>query len=272
MFYAYQGIHLIATYKIPFIALISEMTFDGASAFAMSSKYRIATEKTIFATAEATFGYFNDCGASFYLPRLDKNFGIYLGMTGEKVFGFDVKKTGIASHFVELKNLRDLENALSNCEGCDDVENVLDEFSFIPKSSGSKLDENLERINKSFSGLTVEQVIEYLNLDGSEWAQKALKILNKNSPTSVKVCHHLLNLGRYMSLEDCCRMEYRMISNFNESIDFREGRRANKDMEPKWNPATIKEVTDKQLSRFFDPLAEKDELQFENDRNSQDYD
>lgn len=267
---SYRSFHLIATYKIPYIALISGVT--GSSVLSMSAKYRVATEKTIFSTREAQLGFFNSSGASFFLSRLNDNVGIYMGLTGARIKGQDVKNVGLASHFVETKNLRQLERNLSNCENENEVENILEEFSFQPTTRDPSLDENLARIKKCFGGLTVEQIVDNLKSDESEWAGERLQMLQKMSPTSLKVCHRLMNLGRHMSLEDCAKLEWRLGVHFSSAVDLQEGYRArfvDRDMKPIWNPPVIEEVTDYNLSRFFGPLADEDELTFEIKRSTE---
>lgn len=269
---AYRGFHLIGTYNIPYIAMISGWTFGGASMFTMSGQYRVATEKTVFAMPEAQFGFFNNSGASFFLPRLDKNIGIYMGLTGSKMASYDVKKIGIATHFVESKNLRELERKLVNCENSNDVENILDEFSYTPPSRETKLDENLETIENCFAGLTVEQIIDNLKRDGSDFALTTIDLLRKMSPTSLKVCYRNLSLGRYISLEDCAKMEFRIAAHFSAKSDLQEGCRAmliDKDFKPKWKPSSIEEVSDGDIARFFRPLPDGDELTFEFKRSSE---
>lgn len=46
------------------------------------SPFRIATEKSVFGMAEVAIGSFADAGANFILPRMDRNIGIYLSLTG----------------------------------------------------------------------------------------------------------------------------------------------------------------------------------------------
>lgn len=262
--HAYRGFHLIATYKVPFIAFLDGL----GSVLSMSAKYRVATEKTVFATPEAQFGFFNDSGASFFLSRLNFNFGIYMGLTGAKVEGFDMKKVGLASHFVESKYVRDLEQTLINCESHEKVESVLEDFSFTPKTLETKLDENLEEIRKSFSGLTVEQIFDNLRTQGSDWSKDTIETLGRMSPTSLKVCHRHLNLGRHMSLEDCSRMEWRLSAHFATKSDF-QTMTIKRDLKPNWIPERIEDVTDYHLSRFFGPLCDGDELTFEIKRSTE---
>lgn len=270
----YRGSHLIANHKIPYIAMMSGLAVGRASMFSMSAKYRVSTEKTVFCSPETRIGFFNNSGSSYFLPRLNKNVGIYLGLTGVKLMGFDVKKVGLTTHHIEGSvRVRDLEETLINCEDQEDVERVLDEFSTQPHSLETKLDENVETIENCFGGLTVEQIIENLSADGSEFAMKTIKTLRKMSPTSLKVCHRLLNLGRHMSLKDCLRMEWRLCVHFaTSSRDLQEGYRANfvdKDMKPQWNPKTIEEVKDFDIAKYFGPMLDDDELTFDTKRSSE---
>jgi enoyl-CoA hydratase/carnithine racemase len=51
------------------------------------NKNRIATEHSIFAMPETTIGFFCDVGGSYFLSRLPNYFGMYLGLTGERLTG-----------------------------------------------------------------------------------------------------------------------------------------------------------------------------------------
>ena len=68
----------------------SVSTVGGGVGLSISAPFRIATERTVFAMPETLIGYFPDVGASYFLPRLDGEIGLYLGMTGDRVKGRDV--------------------------------------------------------------------------------------------------------------------------------------------------------------------------------------
>ena len=269
-----RSFHLLATYEIPSIALMSG--FTSSNAF-MSAKYRVSTEKSSFQTKGPQFGFFTDSGSSFYLPRLERNFGIFMGLTGSLVTGYDVKKFGLSTHFVESKSVRDLEEILVNCENDLDIESVLDEFSSTPTNIESKMNEKLEKIETCFAGLTVEQILENLKYDGGDWATETTKILRQVSPISLKVCHRLLSLGRHMSLEDCAKLEWRLAVQFALRSDLHETclmdveglDMTGSSNKPAWNFETIEEVTEHHLSRFFGPLPDGDQLKFEMKRSTE---
>lgn len=58
-------------------------------------------------------------------------------------------------------------------------------------------------------------------------------------------------------------MEYRLTQRFMNDHDFHEGCRAiliDKDRNPKWNPATLEEVSDEIVEKYFSPLPHNEDL------------
>ena len=84
--------HLIGTYSIPYVAFISGITMGGGVGISVHGKYRVATEKTLFAMPETAIGLYPDVGGSHFLPRLRGKLGMYLGLTGQRLKGKIVKK------------------------------------------------------------------------------------------------------------------------------------------------------------------------------------
>lgn len=262
---------LIANYKKPFVALVDGLAMGGAAIYAISPKYRVATERTTFAMPETAIGYFNDAGASFFLSRLENNFGIYMGLTGARVRGFDMKKVGLATHYIESHKLNEVEKQLKSCKHKSEVENVLNKYASDPSSSVTELDSIMPKINECFGGVTVEEIYENLQRDGSDWAKSTLKTLNKMSPTSLKVAQRSISLGKNMTLRECLRLENRLVINYIIKSEMREGVRAlliDKDFKPNWDPKTIHEVTEKIASRFFEPSPYDEEIIFESKAQS----
>lgn len=263
--YALRSFELVHTYKIPYIALMNGITYGGSAGYGIAPKnYRVVTEKTSFAMPETTIGFFNDNGASYFLSRLKRNVGFYISLASARVNGGDIKKVGLADFFVLNERLDELEKSLIECKNQDDIEKTLKKFSSEPATS--EIDKILNEIDKCFDGDSVEEIIDNLHLDGSDWAMKTVNILNKFSPTSLKVCHRELELGKKLSLHDCLKMEYRMALHHAAGSDLHEGARAllvDKDNKPNYNLKTLHDVTEKDVERFFKPLANGDELTFE---------
>ncbi|CAH1107331.1 unnamed protein product [Psylliodes chrysocephalus] len=120
---------LIGSYKIPYIAIIDGIVMGGGVGLSVHGKYRVATERTLFAMPETQIGFFPDVGGSYFLSRLTGKLGLYLALTGQRLKGPDVLKAGIATHLVDSNRLKDLEEAMLNCSNESDVQETLNKFS-----------------------------------------------------------------------------------------------------------------------------------------------
>ncbi|KAK9878938.1 hypothetical protein WA026_003759 [Henosepilachna vigintioctopunctata] len=258
--YAMNGI--IGNYKIPYIALIDGIVMGGGVGLSVHGKYRVATEKSLFAMPETQIGLFPDVGGSYFLPRLEGKLGIYLALTGERLKGVDLVKAKIATHYTPSEQLPELEESLLKCVNSADIENTLNKYNtlddkpFILKS-------NIDKINFCFNSATVEEILNKLEKDGSSWAQKTLETLHKMSPTSLKVTLKILQDGSKLSLMEALKVEYRVAAGCLSHHDFYEGVRAlliDKDQKPKWNPSKITDVTDDIVNSHFAKLPEDQEL------------
>lgn len=78
---------MIANLKIPWVSLIDGIVMGGGVGYSIHGKYRIATERTVFAMPETKIGAHPDIGAMYFLPRLQGYLGYYLGLTGSKIYG-----------------------------------------------------------------------------------------------------------------------------------------------------------------------------------------
>lgn len=92
--------------------------------------------------------------------------------------GADVLHAGIATHYCESKQIAELEQALINLEDVNTIEDVLSEF--CPKiDSKFSLAEHLDQINECFDASTVEEILEKLEKDGTDWAMQTIKVSRK---------------------------------------------------------------------------------------------
>ncbi|KAL7193860.1 hypothetical protein ACSBR2_025489 [Camellia fascicularis] len=87
---------------------------------------------TVFAMPETSIGLFPDVGASHFLSRLPGFFGEYLGLTGARLDGIEMLTCGLATHFVNSKDLDSLEIAL-NAAGYSDTLDIMTISKIINK-------------------------------------------------------------------------------------------------------------------------------------------
>lgn len=260
--------HKIATMKKPFIALVNGISMGGGVGLSIHGKYRVATEKTLFAMPETGIGLFPDVGGGHALPRMSGQLGIYLALTGFRLKGRDVLHAGYATHFVESTKIADLENTLLELTNPSPaaVEEVINQYHQqceLDKDKPFVLKPHQEQIDRLFAADTMEEICEALQKDGSEWATKQLETLMKMSPTSMKITLRQLREGAKLDIEDVLKMEYRMSQGCIRGKDFYEGVRAvliDKDGKPQWNPSKIEEVTPEIVEEHFRPVENDLEL------------
>ncbi|XP_071777769.2 3-hydroxyisobutyryl-CoA hydrolase, mitochondrial [Centroberyx gerrardi] len=258
--------NVIGNYKKPYIALIDGITMGGGVGLSVHGRFRVATEKTLFAMPETAIGLFPDVGGGYFLPRLQGKLGLFLALTGFRLKGRDVQRAGVASHFVESQKIPALEKELVvlKSPSAEDVSRVLDSYQNQSSLDAQKpfvLEEHRADIDRLFSSSSVEGILQNLKTDGSPFAKKQAEILSRMSPTSLKITYKQLQAGASMSLQDVLVMEYRLSQACVRGCDFYEGVRAllvDKDQSPKWNPSSLEEVSDQSVEECFSSLGEKD--------------
>ncbi|KAK5921326.1 hypothetical protein CgunFtcFv8_025041 [Champsocephalus gunnari] len=258
--------HAIGTCRKPYIALIGGITMGGGVGLSVHGRFRVATEKTLFAMPETAIGLFPDVGGGYFLPRLQGQLGLFLALTGFRLKGRDVQRAGVATHFVESEKILELEKELVDLKSpsAEDVSRVLDSYQNQSALGADKpfvLEQHMSDIDRLFSSSSVEGIVQNLKADGSEFANTQAKMLSRMSPTSLKITYRQLQAGAALSLQDVLVMEYRLSQACMRGCDFYEGVRSvliDKDQNPKWNPSTLEEVSEESVEQCFSSLGEKD--------------
>jgi enoyl-CoA hydratase/carnithine racemase len=240
----------IASYPKPYVALIDGITMGGGVGVSIHGRYRVATERTLWAMPETGIGMMTDVGTSYALPRLDGKLGLFLALTGARLDGPECRYANIATHFTHAARLGELKAMLA-----DGVEPqiALDQIAEPPHQA--RLAQNRDAIDTLFAGENVEGILAALEADGGEWAAKEAATLKRMSPTALKVVFEGLRRGaEATSVAEALRTEYRVVAHMKATHDFYEGVRAqliDKDRSPKWQPATLAEVSTADVAAHF---------------------
>jgi enoyl-CoA hydratase len=255
----YRMNHLMYTYTKPGIVFMDGITMGGGVGITCPAKYRIATERTVFSMPETGIGLFPDVGGGRYLSRLPGRMAQYLGLTGARLDGAECFAARLATHYIPSDRLEDVKEQI--CMHPEGVLAILDTASETPPEP--KIFERLEDINRLFASDRLEDVMQALEADKSEWAQKQHSIMKTKSPLSCKITLRLLMVSPHISdFADEMRLEFGIVHRLFRQHDFIEGVRAlllDKDNAPQWNPATPEGVTDALLNDIFRPLGSQRE-------------
>jgi len=252
--------HLIHFYPKPYIALMDGVVMGGGMGIAQGGPdcgLRIVTERTKMAMPEVNIGLFPDVGGSHFLSHAPGQLGNYLGLTGLTVGAADALYVGLADVFVPGAELAGLNQIIETTAG-KELPAAIRAFAarFAGQEGASELQAQRAVIDAHFGAASVAAVMASLERDESPFAQKALKAMRLRSPLMMCVTRELLARGAAMDVADCLRMERNLVRRNFEHGEVLEGVRAlviDKDNAPKWNPATLEEVTAEMVERFFEP-------------------
>ncbi len=251
----------IRKFPKPYIALVDGIVMGGGVGVSFHGSHRIAGNGIAFAMPEVGIGFFPDVGASYFLSRLPHHMGLYLGLTGSRMKTADCVALGLATHYVPSDQFADLETAL--CE--EDIATAIERHA-QPAETAPYL-AYASYVERAFAGLTLQDVFSELNQmqneggDTGAWAAKTLATLEAKSPTSLAIAFHQIRMGIGKDMDECMKMEFRILKRILTGNEFYEGIRAaiiDKDNMPVWNPASLASVDQSTIDAHFADLGEEE--------------
>jgi enoyl-CoA hydratase/carnithine racemase len=243
----------IHTYPKPYIAFIDGITMGGGVGISVHGDFRVATERTLFAMPETGIGFFPDVGGTWFLPRCPGEVGMYLGLTGARLRGVDCVDAGVATHAAPAAELAEIESRLIGCAGTDNpysaISSLLAGHELEPQET--VLRSQRPTIDRCFAADTLAGVLQLLAEEPGGFGGAQLVELGAKSPCALALTFAQLRRGRGLAIEEALRLEYRMVHGVLSGHDFVEGVRAllvAKDRRPRWQPASLAEVTDAEIA------------------------
>ena len=255
---------VIKHYPKPYVALLDGIVMGGGVGVSVHGSHRLAGDKFLFAMPEVAIGFFPDVGATWFLPRLPGELGTFCAVTGDRLGSADAISGGIATHRVSSADIPKLIDAL--CDATP-VDQVVAAHSLTPEAS--PIAARRAMIDRTFAADTAEAILGNLDREAragqpdAQWAEATAATIRSRSPTSVKLALAQVRWGRARSFAECMRAEFRIVSRLVYDHDFYEGVRAlliDKDNQPRWRPASLAEVSDKDIERHFLPVEHELQL------------
>jgi len=237
----------IADLRKPYIALIDGVCMGGGIGISVHGSHRVATEKAMFAMPETAIALFPDVGTSYALPRLPGSLGMYIGLSGARMAGADAVHAGFATHFVPSAQLPELTAAIEQDGAAVIAEYAAPLPAFTLKAQRPVIDE-------CFSAESVTEIFNRLEADGGEFALATLKTMRTHSPSSLSWSFRIIAEGATRTLPQALAAELVLVRRVAMHPEFIEGVRAvlvDKDKAPKWQPPTVEEVEESEISALF---------------------
>jgi enoyl-CoA hydratase len=253
----------IGRFPKPYVSLMDGIVMGGGVGVGSHASTRVVTDTTKMAMPEVGIGFIPDVGGTYLLSRAPGSLGLHAALTGAPFSGADAIALGFADHYVPHDKLDELTRAIVT----DGVERALAAHAVEPPSS--ELAAQRDWIDQCYAGDKVADIVAALRGHdagpGAGPAQDAANLIGTRSPIALSVAlESVRRAAKLDTLEDVLTQEYRVSCGSLRSHDLIEGIRAqlvDKDRDPKWEPATLAEVSAADVEAYFAP-AEPD-LTFE---------
>lgn len=226
----------IAEYDTPVVSLIDGVCMGGGMGISIHGRFRVVSERAKLAMPETAIGFFPDVGASYFLPRLPGEVGMYLGLTGITMDYRDALYCGLATNFVPSTHIDELPKQIAGSPRTP-IASILAEHDRPKFSEPGHLESHRQQIDRCFAAPTYDGVLQRLSDNGTEWSNSVLADLEKRSPQSLRITFALLRRGAERTLDACLATELRLAKAVTTSHDFIEGVRSllvDKDKNPRW--------------------------------------
>jgi enoyl-CoA hydratase len=248
----------IGRYPKP-VAVMDGLVMGGGVGISAHASHRIVTDRTALAMPEVGIGLVPDVGGTWLLARAPRELGLHAALTTGRLAAGDAISAGFADWYVPADRLGALLAALTTMPKSEnDVAGVV--AALIADVALPAPDPELadDWIEECYGGDSVEAVLARLACSGIAEAEAAAKEIERKAPTAVKVAFAAIRRARRLgSLEEALNQEYRVSARCFTAPDLLEGIRAqviDKDHDPRWQPATLEEVTDADVQAYFEPL------------------
>ncbi len=252
----YELDHLIHTFPKPVACWGHGIVMGGGIGLMAGASHRVVTAQSRLAMPEINIGLCPDVGGSWFLRRMPGRVGLFLALTAANFNAADAIFCGLADVLVPHERKQQVLDAIATTAWTGgDARSDRAQLSRILAQAGdgaqlppSKVREHFDAINALMAGDDLLDIANRLRALQSEdpWLQSAAKALAKGAPSSAAMSFELWQRVNRMSLAEVFRLEYWVSLGFCAHKDFPEGIRAvliDKDRNPRWNPATLEEIT-----------------------------
>ena len=261
----------IHRYPKPVVVWGDGIVMGGGIGLMVGASHRIVTENSKLAMPEITIGLYPDVGATWFLNRMPKGWGEYLGLTGARLNAGDCLYLGIADYFIPSSSKNRVMESLMLNPWSGDLEKDKKTLTILLKDISNQYEhphspakDHEEFVARMSECKSVKEFLQKItDSSGNDaWISAGIKSLRAGSPSSAFIIFEQLRRGKGMSLDEVFRSEMNLSVQCALHPDFAEGVRAllvDKDNAPKWDPKTFDDVTTTWIESYFNPVWKKEE-------------
>mgnify|MGYP006093785985 FL=1 len=234
-----------------YLSIWDGIVMGGGVGLSIYGNYRLASEKAKFAMPETAIGFFPDVGGSYFLSKLTKGNGLYLGLTGKVCNARDMMDLGLATHYMPSEMIKKAKEKYIE-------DGKINISSYYPDMS-SEIKENQTFIEDVFQG-TIKEIMNKLKICKNKFGQSLYSHMLTRCPMSLAVTTKLLNLCKSKTLRECLNIEYQLSQHMVYRNDFNNGVDSvlvSKNHNPQWKPSNINKINYDEINKMFEPSDER---------------
>ncbi len=235
----------------PVVAVMDGHTLGGGVGLSGHASIRVVTERSRVGMPEVAIGFSPDVGGSYLLARMPGRLGEHAGVTGARLRAADAIATGFADRFIPSDRIPQLLARLTHEPAAEVVADLAE------NPGESALLAEREWLDEVYSAASLQEIVARLQEHAPERrvAAEALAAITAASPLAAAATLELVRRNRQaVNLRAAIDLEFRVGMRLIAGHDFSEGVRAmlvEKDRQPKWQPASLDEVTQQQVAALF---------------------
>ncbi len=238
----------IGHYPKPIVSYMTGLTLGGGVGISAHCRVRIVTESSRVGMPETAIGLSPDVGGLYLLSRSPGELGTHAALTGARLGPADAIAAGLADHFVPAAGLGPLTEQLRGGT----VPDLGGEQAPVGELAGQR-----SWIDECYAGDEVQAIITALRARPEPAPGQTAQVLAQMAPTALKVTLVAIRRAATLSLDEVLDQDFRVGNRFLRHPDLQEGIRAriiDKDRQPRWDPATLDQVTGADVAAFFEPV------------------
>jgi len=261
----YRLDYVIHTYPKPILGWGHGVVMGGGMGLMVGASHRVLTEQAKVAMPEINIGLYADVGGSWFLGRAPGRSGLFLALTAAQLNAGDAIFAGLGDYQIAHSHksaiwARLTAQAWSTQPGVNHatLSALLKPFAQRPATPGP-LRQHFDLIEALCDHDDPRELVAAICAVKTDdaWLSRAAATLSRGSPSTAALSIALQRRLRLASLAEVFRVELGVSLLCVQRPDLAEGIRAlliDKDRNPRWQPATLAEVTPEWVDGFFAPL------------------
>lgn len=265
----YRLDHAIHTSRKPVLCWAHGIVMGGGMGLMVGASHRVLSPRSRLAMPEVAIGLYPDVGGSWFLPRMPDGLGLFLGLSGVHFNAADALQVGLGDvvlpHEAKAAVLQAIGHERWSGVRTEDDARLsallrAHAAAEMPASSLAAHRGAIARVTQGDDLTRVAQAMSDLARHDEAFLAQAGQLFVKGCPSSIALAWAMHGRGAALgSLAEVFRLEWQASVGCCVHRDFAEGVRAllvDKDRQPKWQPATLAEVTPEFIEGFLAPRFE----------------